>query len=280
MDKIELRQVLRKKPKKELIELIDIFSKECPHFKFNFDVRKPNKELLASRLGSILLNLREEYPNEQNFCIEILSEKKLERSQTNKEKDNIKTIQIIKSIPFNPQKICKHFHTILTEDNNFINLWHEDRQYFGFSSLLRINDLGIPEDVEKCLYERIFISSQSDWDKEMLVKYARYQLDIWEIEFNKILENLNKEEIEVVLALNYIFQSLVANMEKRNEKINYNYDDIPLLKRVCLAQYLKLLNKKNCSDDQLDELAEMINDVIEHKIIDSNIKLLPWSDFE
>lgn len=105
-------------------------------------------------------------------------------------------------------------------------------------------------------------------------------MDIWEIEFNKILENLNKEEIEVILALNYIFQSLIANMEKRNEKINYNYDDIPLLKRVCLAQYLKLLNKKNCSDDQLDELAEMINDVIEHKIIDSNIKLLPWSDFE
>lgn len=172
MDKIELRQVLRKKPKKELIELINIFSKECPHFKFNFDVVKPNKELLASRLGSILLNLREEYPNEQNFCVEILSEKKLERSQTNKEKDNIKTIQIIKSIPFNPQKICKHFHTILTEDNNFINLWHEDRQYFGFSSLLRINDLGIPEDIENCLYERIFNSDQNDWDKEMLVKYA------------------------------------------------------------------------------------------------------------
>ena len=56
MNKLELRKVLRKKKKSELIELVGIFSKECPHFSLGKKVSKFNHEDLASKFWGILLN--------------------------------------------------------------------------------------------------------------------------------------------------------------------------------------------------------------------------------
>jgi len=64
MDDNELRKVLSKKPKKELIELLDDLSQKCPHLQINFDTSNLQQKILVSRIWQVLLLMKAEYYNE------------------------------------------------------------------------------------------------------------------------------------------------------------------------------------------------------------------------
>ena len=276
MDKLELRRVIFKKPKKELLEFIGTVSEKCPHFQVPSDMERLRPEILASRLLSILLNLKYDYPEEESVCIELLSKEAIEGEGAIIEEEISK---VIKFITFNPNEICKYFFQLIKDDEDFMENWNEKLLFSGFVSLLSINGIGLPTDMEELLFQKVF-KIQQDIDYDLAIKYARFQLDDWEKELKLVISELGSEELQEIFALNLIFQGIASILEKNNVKINYNYDDIPLLKRVILAQYLKLLIEGVCIDEDLDEFAERINNIIDNKITESNIKLLPWSDLE
>lgn len=155
------------------------------------------------------------------------------------------------------------------------------RDYIGFTSFLATNDICIPPDLEKLLYNNLFEKDKpNEVSEETLLKYARYQLEYWENELKKVFKGLNSEEIKVIFSLHFLYHGLVFILEKRNIKISYAYDDIPLLKRVIVAQLLKLISDVICSDDELDKLAENLNNIIDERINNTSIKIIPWSDLE
>ncbi|HEC38174.1 hypothetical protein LCGC14_1021990 [marine sediment metagenome] len=281
MDRSKLRQVLNKKPKRELIELIEIFSQKCPNFQVKFNANQLNKEMLASKLGSVLLNLIALYPEDQDTCFDILTGE-IEVIPKIKKKDVIVSNRepIITSIPFNSQKICDYFYEKLSSDLHFMDIWNSKRLLMGFLALLALNEIGLPEDIENLLFKKLFQDQLEDIEPSSMMKFSRFQLDNWEEEFKKIKQELNDYELDVVLSYNFIFKELISILERENVKVNYNFDDIPILKRVISAQYLKLKNTGRCTDDTLDELADLINNISEERITESYIKLFPWSDFE
>jgi len=282
MDRSELRQVLNKKPKRELIELIEIFSQKCPNFQVKFNANQLNKEMLASKLGSVLLHLIALYPEDQDACFDILTGE-IEVISKIKKKDVIISNRelMIVSIPFDSQKICDYFYKKLSSDSQFMEFWYSKRLYMGFLALLALNDIGLPSDIENHLFQRLFQGQpKEDTEESLIIRFSRFQLDNWEEEFKKIKQELNDAELEVVLSYNYIFKELISILERERVKINYNYDDIPILKRVLTAQYLKLKKDNDCNDDNLDEIADLINNIAEERINESYIKLFPWSDFE
>ena len=77
-----------------------------------------------------------------------------------------------------------------------------------------------------------------------------------------------------------LYYGLVCVLEKRNIKISYAYDDIPLLKRVIVSQILKLNSDGSCTDDDLDKLAESLNKIVDERINNTCIKIMPWSNLE
>lgn len=281
MDKLELRRVLFKKPKKELLEFIGTVTEKCPHFRVPSDMERLRPEIIASRLLSILLNMRLDYPEEESLCIELLSNEDIEEKFQEGALIKEELSKATKYIPFNPNEICKYFFQLIKNDEDFMKNWNEKRLFSGFVSLLSINGIGLPTDMEELLFQKVFNSPQLlNIDYDLTIKYARFQLDNWEKELKLVISELRIEGLEEIFSLNLIFQGIISILEKLNVKIRYNYDDIPLLKRVILAQYLKLLKEGVCKDEDLDEFAERINNIIDNKITESNIKLLPWSDFE
>lgn len=287
---MELRRVLFKKPKKELIELIGKFSRECPHFTSNRDVYSLNQEVLASKLWGILLNLRLTYPNEDySICLDILSKKKKEKKEKASEKIDIylKKPQEhvseykIKIIPFLPDEICKNLHVLISKNQNLMEKWKNERKYQGFISFLATNEICIPSALEKMLYDKLFyVDGEFMVEDALLIDYARYQLDKWEENLKAFISVLTNEEIDMIFSLHLLYRWIVNILEERNEKISYTYNDIPLLKRVLLAQYLKLINNDKCTDDELDNLAEVINDIVYYRIDNLSIKVLPWGDLD
>lgn len=278
MDNNEIRQVLRRKPKRELIDLIDIFQDSCPRFRKPPLYQKLNKEMLASKLGTSLLNLIARHPEDQEICFEILSGDTDEQGQkiTSTKKATKKHPSLIKRIPFNPQKICDMFKKMVEEDEEFKAKWEKKREFLGFLEILAINEIGIPDEIGNVLYKRLFNQDQ-DISEDSVINFSRYQLDNWEEEFRKMMKHLEPIESDLVLSYNLILKELIRILEKENIEINYNYDDIPILKRIILAQYVRLIGKK-CSDDILDDFADIASNIIEKT--DTFIKLFPWSDFE
>ena len=61
MDDKELRKVLSKKPKKELINLLSDLSKKSAHLQFNFDPSKLQQGILVSRIWQVLLLMKAEF---------------------------------------------------------------------------------------------------------------------------------------------------------------------------------------------------------------------------
>lgn len=280
MDRIELRRTLFKKPKRELIDFIGTVSEKCPHFKTPSDIEKATPDIIAAQLLSILLKLELDYPEEKSICVDILSKEGIEIKSKEKTIFEEELSKTTKFIPFNPNEVCVYLFQLINADQEFIKCWNESRISSGFITLLHINGIGLPSDMEELLFKKIFNSPQLNYDDDLLIKYARFQLDNWENELKLVISELTPEEVEIILSLNLVFQGISSILEKSNVKINYNFDDIPLLKRVILSQYTKLLKNGLCTDKELDELAVKINDIIYNRDIESNIKLLPWSDLE
>lgn len=283
MDKMELRKVIFKKAKKELNKFIDIFSEKCPHFSLKMDLKKSKKDVIAYKLWVILLNLSSNYPNEGDICLSILSnESQIENPSHNIESsDTILVTVDVEHIPFMPDNICKLLYNLYVEDKEFMKNWRKDREFLGFSYFLASNDLCIPPDLEKMLYNRLFQENiKFEYGEGTLLDYSRYQVENWEKELKKVLTELSNSEISIIFSLNLLYYKLISLLETKNVKIIYNFDDIPLLKRVILAQLLKLDKNGACPDENLEDLAELLNDVMDFKVNNTNIKILPWSELD
>jgi len=282
MDKMELRKVLLNTPKKELEKLIGSFNSNCPHFNLKINYSTIKQELLASKLWAILMNLKETYPDEDfPVCIKILSEEKDKPNETENISKTSK--EVFRIIPFSPNSICKHLYELISTDKKLMEKWRKDRKYHGFTSFIASNDICIPPGLEKLLYDNLFDEENDDTDDAILINYARYQLDMYEEDFKSFFSKLSDEEIDIVLSLHLLFKWIISLLEIRKEKINYKYDDLPILKRVILAQYLKLKSDNKCDktmDEELDEIADIINELVYERMVDLNIKIIPWGDLD
>lgn len=74
MDDNDLRKILYKKIKRDLVELTNILNEECPTLNLNFDATSLDHDTLASRLWEILLYLKRSHPEHYIKYINILSE--------------------------------------------------------------------------------------------------------------------------------------------------------------------------------------------------------------
>ena len=284
MDDRELRKILTKKPKKELIELLSDISIKYPHLKINFVAYKLQQSILVSRIWQLFLLMKAEYSKEYTEFIRIIvekeqnqSRKKITKSDTSKQEE----FGIYKTLPFVADDICQHFHDLIKKDQKLMSIWNSNRRFYGFISLLGRNNISIPEDLIKILYTNIFESKEkTELETSVLINYARYHLDLWEKYFKTVLSKLSIEELDLILSLHLLYDWIVELLTKKGERIIFKYDDIPLMKRVILAQYLKLLEGRKCSDDELNRTAEKLKEIINIRVKRYNMEILPWGDLE
>lgn len=290
MNKLELRKVLRKKKKSELIDLVGIFSKECPHFPLGRKVNKLNQEDLVSKLWGILLNLRSNYPDEDySICLDILSRKddkkakmEIEDSSSYSNTQKVQTvISKFKIIPFVPNEVCTHLFELISDNNDMLRIWKNKHKLQGFVAFLAGNDISLPPALEILLYNRLFKNIQDyEVEESLIIDYSRRQLDLLEETLYAFFKTLKNNEIEIIFSIHLIYNFIIRLLEENNEKINFTYDDIPLFKRVILAQYLKISNKNECTDEELDNLAINLIDIMYDKSDKFNIKIMPWGDLD
>lgn len=282
MNKFELRHLLRKKKKTELNDLINIFSQECPHFKIKLET-KLDKETLASRVWVGLINLKVNFPEpEFTLCMEILAklENKMESSEDANE-TQLPYDQTIKYIPFSANEIINYLFSLIKHNETLLEKIN-DRKFHGFKVFLRFNDITILETLETILYNKVFDETIENLDisENDYLEYARHRLDVTENVLKDFFTRLNDEEIDIILSLNLLFHHILEALESENVKINYTYDDIPLLKRAFVAQYLNFFNDGELGDDDLDKIVCIINNIIQMKVTDLIINTIPWTDLE
>lgn len=284
MDKFKLRKILKDKPRQKLIEFIEKISKKYS-FNFRFDTSKERGNKLVSLAWQALLRIqsRESKENFENLIQSLMEDSQKAKTEQTIPKDIVKREKIRKTqaLPFHAEEICELFHKLLVEDQEFMTIWKLERKKNGFFSLLGRNNLNIPEVLKKMLYLRIFKqNNEIFFDNAKLINYGRYHLDLWEKDLKFILDSINQEETDMILSIHLIYDWIVRILEKKKIIIYYKTDDIPLFKRVILAQYLKLLDINNYSDETLDKMATAIIDIINDKIKGSSIEILPWGDLD
>lgn len=284
LDDNELRKILSKKPKKELIELLTDISNRYPHLKINFVASNLQQSILVSRIWQLFLLMKAEYSKEYAELIrrivekeQIQNRKKIKKSKTSK------SVQLgnYKTLPFIADDICKHLHELIKNDHKLMSLWNSERKFYGFISLLGRNNMSIPVELIKIFYANIFGNKEkNELEKSLLINYSRYHLDLWEKDFKAVLTKLSTEELDLILSLHLLYDWIVELLIEQGERIIFKYEDIPLIKRVILAQYLKLLEGNECSDDELDRIAEKLKKIINVKVKRFNMEILPWGDLE
>ncbi|MHA1427597.1 MAG: hypothetical protein ACTSQI_16545 [Candidatus Helarchaeota archaeon] len=287
MDRNELRRQLEKIPKPDLIDLIKLFESACPDFELKFNPSNLEFKILVSNTWAIIRSMQEEYPETDYIkCLTLLAQK-INRME---EEKSVRTVEIrsnatesiseLQVIPFNANELCKYLSKLLKESEHFMKNWNEFRNFFGFCALLTTNAIPIPRDLEPVLFQFIFYPNEdTSFEARQLIDYSRHQLDVLEKDFKELFSLLDTKETDLILSLNLLFWEIRSLMEDSNIKINYNSDDLPLLKRVILAQCIKL-TENSCSDELIDEKAEILNEIINVKIPDISINVLPWGELD
>ncbi len=282
LNKYQLRRELQKKSKLQLEKMIDIFRENCPNFSFSSTIKMRTKDQLVSRVWEALLTIQGK-EQEYDYCINFIKESsqpKIPQSQEMR-KDGFH-IGIIKKYPFEADFFCKHTYELLTQDDEFLQIWKMSRHYNGFVEFLCTNNISIPEHLEKLLYDNIFQdkSKKSNFPPQSSIDYGLYNLESWEKDLKKFFHKLDDHEIETVLFLHLIYNFIRIVYERNFELVEYeDRDDIPLLKRVFFAMCVKMLNDGKCEDNAIDQIIGTVGKIYE-KTAGINICIEPWIELD
>jgi hypothetical protein len=279
LDRNELKKFLKKQAKPDLLILISDLIAKSPDFQIDPTYISWNPDRLKTSVWEILCGIKEE--NEDHFeeCIEIITKKKHSVKKTEEESESEKIIQPITRKAFSAEETCKHIYDLLTDDPEFVEAWNQDKIYYGFLEFIASNDISLPVNLSRMLFSQVFEIGE-EFDEMQTLEYNRYELEEWEEELRQIFAQLDEPKRKLILSLHLIFAHIKRILEKKLEKINYAFIDIPLLKRVIIAQYSKLENAGYCDDEVIEETTANIIEILNCIDDDSRIVMVPWGEID
>ncbi|MBA7521260.1 hypothetical protein ES705_13365 [subsurface metagenome] len=137
------------------------------------------------------------------------------------------------------------------------------------------------KDVDYDLNRLLVLASQNKNEIEEDFEYQFYSLPIYERDIKKFVEHFSFKELDLIFSIRLIWTIIEKYyiLEAPNSKIIYADNDIPLLKRIIIAQIIKL-NEFSCSDELIEQNFGILSQ-INIKCLDNNLtfNIEPWEEF-
>jgi len=135
--------------------------------------------------------------------------------------------------------------------------------------------------VDNDLDRLLVLASQNKNETEEDFEYQFYSLPIYERDIKKFVELFSFKELDLIFSIRLIWTIIEKYyiLKAPNSKIIYADNDIPLLKRIIIAQIIKL-NEFSCSDKLIEQNLVILSQ-INIKCLDNNLtfNIEPWEEF-